>query len=78
MDRTDSKNSTPAARGCSADVRALTAMRARHGADSAIGHRCSNLVEQIRTYGKTRDEGTRARLEKNIHRQMTDLAGLTA
>ncbi len=25
----------------------LMDLRARHGADSAIGHRCSNLIEQL-------------------------------
>lgn len=55
MDRTDSKISTPETHAGSPDVPAalaamnadLTAMRTRYGADSPIGHCCSNLLEQI-------------------------------
>jgi hypothetical protein len=68
----------------SADVHAITAMRAdlldmskRHGPDTAIGHRCTNMVEQLNAYGRLRDEGVRARLEKSIRRQWADLVGLT-
>lgn len=59
---------------CSPDVlnrtiRDLIVMRAAHGADSPIGHRCSNLVELIQTPNPPADL---------IQRQMTDLARLRA
>jgi hypothetical protein len=59
------------------DVHALTAMRARHGADSAIGHRCSNLMVLIKVHSLVPDGDARARLECNIRRQTTELAQLT-
>jgi hypothetical protein len=46
---TDRKIDTPLAQSCSRDVlrRDLIVMREAHGANSAVGHRCSNLVELI-------------------------------
>lgn len=49
--------------------RDLMAVRAAHGADSAIGHRCSNLVELLQM----------PELPKRlIEKQMNDLARLRA
>jgi hypothetical protein len=52
MDRTNSKIDTPVAREGSPGVledarRDLIVMRDAYGADSPIGHRCSNIVELI-------------------------------
>lgn len=33
----------------SAEMNSLMALRAKHGADSPIGHRCSNLIGQVRS-----------------------------
>lgn len=74
MDRTNSKIDTPVARGGSRGVledarRDLIALREAHGADTPIGHRCSNIVELLRTPDLPRDL---------IQRQMSDLARLRA
>ncbi len=43
------KSDTPLTPPCSADVRRqLIALRVKHGPDTAIGHRASNLVELLR------------------------------
>ncbi len=49
--------------------RDLIALRRAHGADSAIGHRCSNLVELLQLPELPKDL---------IQRQMNDLARLRA
>ncbi len=64
-----------------ADLTALRAdlrdMRKRHGADSPIGHRCTNLAQMFDAYATCHDEDRRDQLEKNIRRQWADLVGLT-
>jgi hypothetical protein len=64
--------------------RDLLDMSKRHGADSEIGHRCTNLMEQFKAYGRFQNEADSdyyrrliASLEKNIRRQWADLIGLT-
>lgn len=53
--------------------RKLTAMRAKLGADTPAGHRCSNLIEQLQNLrDATGDQ--KANLEKSIKRQMAELA----
>ena len=54
----------------------LTALRTRHGADSPVGHRCSNLIEQLKNYEEATGE-QRQELEKNIAKSVADLAKLT-
>lgn len=71
---TDRKIDTPLTQPCSPDVlsrtrRDLIVMRDAHGADSAVGHRCSNLVELIQV-----PEVPKFQLE----RQMADLQRLLA
>lgn len=78
MDRTDSKSDTPLAHQCSADVPALRTMRRRHGAETPIGHRCSNLLEQLENYAGSQDRDQRAQLRQNIAWQIAGLAELTA
>jgi hypothetical protein len=54
----------------------LMDMRAKHGAGTAIGHRCSNLIEQLQNLeGATGDH--RAGLQKLIARSIKELAELT-
>jgi hypothetical protein len=53
----------------------LDALRAKHGADTPIGHRCSNLLEQLKNLdGATGQQ--RKDLEKFIAQQMADLERL--
>lgn len=55
--------------------RDLIATREKHGADTAIGHRCSNIVELIQnTEGVSGD--VRTMVTANIQKQMADLAKL--
>lgn len=55
----------------------LDALRVKHGASSAIGHRCSNLIEQMKNYqDATGDQ--RKGLEKRIAKSAADLARLSA
>lgn len=55
----------------------LIAKRNFYGADSAIGHRCSNIVEQLENHrNATGDQ--KAALEKSIAQQMADLERLCA
>jgi hypothetical protein len=49
--------------------RDLIALRVAHGADSPVGHRCSNIIELLQTPELPKDL---------IARQMTDLARLRA
>lgn len=72
--RTGSASDTPATHQGSRAVleqtrRDLIVMREAHGADSAIGHRCSNIVELLQM-----PELPKALLA----RQMADLARLTS
>jgi hypothetical protein len=65
---------TPLTRGCSgSDLertrRDLIVMREAHGADSPIGHRCSNIVELLQMPELPKDL---------LQRQMIDLARLRA
>jgi hypothetical protein len=55
----------------------LDALRLKHGADTAIGHRCSNLIEQLVSYPYTVGDHRNV-LEKRIAKSVADLAKLTA
>jgi len=57
--------------------RELLALRTKHGAETAIGHRCSNLIEMLDSM-KTATGDRRAELAKNITDQMADLERLAA
>lgn len=54
--------------------RQLIAKRLAAGADTEIGHRCSNLVELLDNYAKAESEEQKGHIEKNIRKQMADLA----
>ena len=56
--------------------RDLIATRAKHGAETPIGHRCSNLLGMLDSMKTTTDD-QRTGLAKNITDQMTDLEQLT-
>lgn len=56
----------------------LIAMRLKHGAKSAIGFRCSNIIELLQTHEITSSPYIQAELVKNIKQQMADLAALNA
>jgi hypothetical protein len=57
--------------------KSLDALRAKHGADTPIGHRCSNLIEQLKNLkGATGDH--RKDLEKGISGSVAELAALNA
>jgi hypothetical protein len=57
--------------------RDLIALREKHGADTPIGHRCSNLIEQLgNLQGATGDE--RKHLEKFIGQSVAELARLSS
>jgi hypothetical protein len=58
--------------------RRLIALRLKLGARSPAGHRCSNLIEQLKNYERTTDEWQQANLAKGIKEQMHQLAELTA
>lgn len=58
--------------------RKLIAMRAKFGADTPAGHRCSNLVEQIENMRTAASKEQRGHLAKSIQRQMTELTELAA
>jgi hypothetical protein len=51
-------------------------LRAKHGADTPIGHRCSNLIGQLGFYSQSVGE-TRKQLKRNIAQQVADLKALT-
>jgi hypothetical protein len=57
--------------------RQLIAKRVAAGADTPIGHRCSNLVELLDNYAKVESEEQRANIEASIRKQMADLARLS-
>lgn len=54
--------------------RQLIAKRVAAGANTPIGHRCSNLVELLDNYGKAESEEQRAHIEAGIRKQMAELA----
>lgn len=56
----------------------LRAFRAKHGADTPIGHACSNLLELTENLKKENDPATRAAIVRNIDRQRRHLAALMA
>ena len=56
----------------------LSTLRTRHGADSPVGHRCSNLIEQLKNYETETDPEAREQLKKNIAKSIAGLAKLTA
>lgn len=72
--RTGSASDTPATHGSSRTVleqtrRDLIVMREAYGADSPVGHRCSNIVELLQMPELPKDL---------LRRQMIDLARLRA
>lgn len=52
--------------------RILIAKRVAAGADSPIGHRCSNLIEMLENY-RTAEGEQKANLAKSIQQTMTEL-----
>lgn len=67
---TISESDTPLTQPCSLDVHAgLIALRVKHGSDTPIGHRCSNIAELLKAPVPT---------GHLIKRQMTDLERLLA
>ena len=60
--------------------RDLIALRVKHGADTPIGHRCSNLIEQIKSYRSkvARDDFGADVIQRLIKRSMTELQSLLA
>jgi hypothetical protein len=58
--------------------RKLIAMRAKLGADTPAGHRCSNLVEQLENMRTAASKEQRGHLSKGIQRQMAELTDLAA
>jgi len=57
-------------------AKSLRAMRAKHGADSDIGHRCSNLIEQLKHY-PTLPAENRLIMRKSIAKSVEELAKLS-
>jgi len=55
--------------------RELLAVRTKHGAETAIGHRCSNLLGMLDNM-KTATGDQRSGLAKNIADQMADMERL--
>jgi len=56
--------------------RELIAMRNKHGADTPVGHRISNLIEQCENL-RTAEGEQRAHLIKFIDKSMADIKALT-
>lgn len=56
--------------------RELTAMRDKHGADTPVGHRISNLIEQVENLRSAAGE-QRDNLIRNIQKSMDDIKRLT-
>lgn len=56
----------------------LTLMRARHGADTPAGYRCSNLLEQLEILATATDPGQISRLRTDIKIQMDELSEITS
>ena len=55
----------------------LIQMRTMHGAETQIGHRCSNLLEKLENRSKATDKDQIRRLEKSIGQSVAELAALT-
>jgi len=55
----------------------LHAMRAKHGSDTAIGHRVSNLLEQMKNHATATGE-RKAVLAKSIADTVSELAAVSA
>lgn len=58
--------------------RDLIALRVKHGADSAIGHHCSNVIELIQNHHDSEPGTNKLRLRNLVGRQMEDLRRLLA
>lgn len=56
--------------------RDLIAMRTKHGADTPIGHRCSNIIGQVEQVMRTIDPFWRRKMAHGIRKQITELANL--
>lgn len=56
----------------------LLAMRKQHGAETPVGHRCSNLLEQLENRAKATDADQIRRLEKSIGQSVAELAALSS
>lgn len=56
--------------------RDLIAMRVKHGAETPVGHRISNLIEQCENL-RTAEGDQRANLIKSIDKSMADIKALT-
>lgn len=56
--------------------RELVKLRTKHGAESPIGHACSNLIQLLDAHGREADRGARRRQEDAIARQGVALAVL--
>lgn len=54
----------------------LLKLRKKVGADTAAGHRASNLLEQLENLGKATDADQRRRLEKAIGQSVAELSSL--
>lgn len=55
----------------------LDALRLRHGANTPIGHRCSNLIGQLEFLPLAPNPDVRLGLEKKIAKSVAELALLT-
>ena len=55
--------------------RDLIAKRQAAGANTPVGHRCSNLIEMLDNY-RTAEGEQKAALAESIERTMAELAGL--
>jgi hypothetical protein len=74
---TDSKSDTPLTEDSLPSVRAaLIALRAKHGADTPIGHRCSNLIGQLENYENVMGADRKRALDRNIAHSLKELAKL--
>jgi len=57
----------------------LIALRTKHGPDTPVGHRCSNLIEQLERMVAAAAGGYGwDDLQKSIGRSLSELAKLTA
>lgn len=56
--------------------RELIAMRVKHGAETPVGHRISNLIEQCENL-RTAEGEQRANLIKSLEKSMTDIKAMT-
>ncbi len=75
--RNEAGNEGGSVTGVLPKVRAdLRALRKKHGADSAIGHRASNVLEQLENFAKSDNAEQRRHLDAAIMRQMAELSAL--